>query len=275
LTALETYTYIQGEKMSFSQVLATLESDDRIQQKDGFYFLRGRSHLVETRLSRYTITDRKFKKVFKGLKALARIPSIRGLYACNTIGFSNVTAQSDVDVFIIVQPGTVWITRLLALCITEWYGLRIHKNETKDKLCLSFYVDTGNQSLKELAAEDDDIYLRYWVHGLLPLAVLPEAYQEFLEINKDFLRPTPNFMPKRLTSRRRVSVRQWNIPFLASCERCAHALQERLISEKKKILASLPDTSVIIDGGILKFHECDRRRGYNQRYREYVKNLNS
>ena len=95
---------------------------DKIDKKNGFYFLAGREEIFETRRRRYNYTDRKFKRAIKITKIFRLIPWIRMVAIGNIIGTDNLKDKSDIDFFIItivfgLPVFSVWRLQPYCICV--------------------------------------------------------------------------------------------------------------------------------------------------------------
>ena len=64
-------TLLEIQKILASNLLA------KIQNKNGFYFMAGREEIIETRLRRYNITDKKYKRAILISRIFKIIPWIK------------------------------------------------------------------------------------------------------------------------------------------------------------------------------------------------------
>ena len=67
------------------------------QEKKGFFFLKGKDRIVETRLNRYVLAKDKYDKAQKIVRMLSHVPFVRAILACNSIAYNNTKDKSDVD----------------------------------------------------------------------------------------------------------------------------------------------------------------------------------
>ena len=109
------------------------------------------------------------EKAEKFLRILRHFPFIRGLAVTNTPAMQVASAESDIDLFVVVQPGRMWTARFFSTLWFVLFGLRARKGDTKGKFCLSFFVDERHTNLF-LLKQKKDIYLALWLATLRPFS---------------------------------------------------------------------------------------------------------
>ena len=102
--------------ISMADVLKSLEDaslKNFLDEKNGFYFLKGRRRLVEQRIERQKIAAARWKKAHNVVKVLQAIPFIKMIAVCNSLAINNSKADADIDFFVVIKQGRIWLTRLL------------------------------------------------------------------------------------------------------------------------------------------------------------------
>jgi tetratricopeptide (TPR) repeat protein len=278
-----------------SDVLKSLVSSQR-----GFYFLKGKDNLVELRQKRYNLAEKKFKKALRIARFFKFIPGIKMIAVCNSLAWSNAREGGDIDFFIITAKNKIWTTRFLAAGLLKLFGLRPTKNNTQDKICLSFFVDEENLNLESIALEQPDAYLIYWITQLAPIYDRGGIYEKFLKANEWIKKYLPNSFGSEISERRKVASRSFSSGVIASpdeigtkqsrsptkprdchgakaprndlAEKFFRWLQMKVMPSHLKEMAN-HDTRVIINDGMLKFHENDRREEYKEKWIKRVNGL--
>lgn len=290
LTAFEIWQYL-GVKRSLFEVIDELEkvkggggSDIPrvLSKKDGYWFLQGREEIVKNKTRQHNLANEKFKIAKKAAKKLFYHNGIRMIAACNNLYYKK---ESDIDLFIIVSKGRMWLTRALVTLIIHLARLRRYGKRIADRICLSFYVTEDNLNLKNIALEGSDPYLCYWLANLAPIYDR-DMYNKFILENnwlKEFL---PNIFPKQMGERKKIEdsphmsfLRKivkvgYDSPVGDFLEKLARKLQLKKMSYNINSVANKEDSRVIISDTILKFHESDRREEFKKRYREKLNALN-
>ena len=254
--------------------------------KDGFYFLLGREENVATRQRAVKWFEQKMKIARRAVKKLRWIPFLRAVFVCNTLSGAGLTEGSDIDVFVVVRKGRLWLARFLATLALSVWGLRRTKRKIKDKVCLSFYVTDDSLNLSKIAL-NNDIYLMYWLAQLIPLYDPDNLYLSVQRANQWARQSLPNaFVPHELSERLRVSSgkiskfvknlleKMWGGAYGDLMEKQAKEAQKVRMKLNYMSVQNEPDTRVVVNDQMLKFHENDRRSEYRDRWQEKCKLLN-
>lgn len=272
LTDFEVRQYIdvKCELNDVQTVLNDKELHDFIEEKNGFYFLAGRREIIKTRQERRGYAQRKIKKAARVSKLFKLIPWIKMIAVGNIIGTDNLKDESDIDLFIITEPERIWLARFFCASFAQLLGLRPKKNNTRDKICLSFFVSEEAMNLKKLMLGGKDIYFICWLAGLRPVYNKTGSYEKFMEANgwiKEYLPNLNLFVPltpgSRIPPKRRAG--KCGMTIINRLEQKAKKLQLELLPDNlKKIMNK--DTRVVINDKILKLHSNDRREEYREKW---------
>ena len=258
-----------------------------LQSKNGFYFLKGRSEIIDKRLKKYAYTDRKFKRAMRIAKIFKFIPWIKMIAISNIIGAHNLRDESDIDFFIITKTKKIWLTRFFCSSVAQTLGLRPKKGDERDKVCLNFYVGEEAMNIKNLMLgteqcsvrkNSDDIYFKYWLINLVPIYDAGNTYKNFIRENNWIKNYFPNWRLVQ-TERRRYFKKGFSLfnvlNLFNGLESVFKKLQLRLMPKNMKKLMN-KDTRVVINNNVLKMHVNDRRSEYNERFsnklEEIIKN---
>lgn len=277
LTDFEVWKFL-GEKCDYMEVRNILSKISQVETKNGFYFLKGRENIIRTRLDRYNFTDRKFKRALKVAKIYRLIPWVKMVAVANVIGAHNLKDGSDIDVFIISEKNKIWLTRFFCAGIAKILGLRPSENNSRDKICLNFYLSEEDMDLKKFMVGKDDIYFIYWLANLIIIYDKGETYKKFIQANNWLKNYLPNWQEAKMVNRRFIEERKdlfinflFNFIF-GHLDNLFKKIQLRMLPvEMKKIMNK--DTRVVINDKVLKLHIKDRREEYRKRWEEKIKQL--
>lgn len=290
LTAVEIWRWLYNPPLTDNRPPTLLEVDESLKKSQflrelldcfqGFYFLRGREQLVLQRKDRNLLADKKMKKAVKYVKLFRFFPTVRLIAVCSSLSAGNVKESSDIDMFIVAKNGTIWLTRFLLVTTLKILGQRPTLNQTKDKICLSYYVTVDSMDLEQSQAAQDDIVFTYYVDGFLPLYDPDGLYQQFYEINHWYRKRLPNSdWPNRTVLE--IKNGRWSEFFQSVLEVVYWPLSNRLsrdwlcnlqlsiMPERLKSRANV-DSNVIVTDRILKFHDKDNRVVMRQKWLNHV-----
>jgi len=164
---------------SFVSVLDVLEKSKLINQKNGFYFLKGRSRIVKQRIERQKIADQKWKKARRVIRFLQVIPFVRMIAVSGSLAMNNTREDSDIDLLIITKSSRIWTCRALTTIYFHIIGQRRHGNLTKNRFCLNHYIT--NNSLK---IPWQSLYNAQTYAHLVPIWQEKGLYRRFQRANK-------------------------------------------------------------------------------------------
>lgn len=265
-----------NSKYGFSEIREKLEKGEilksLIDSRQGFYFLKDKSNLVELRQARYNLAEKKFQKAISVAKFIERMPGVRMIAVCNSLARSNASEESDIDFFVVTDKNKIWTARFFAAGFIKIFGLRPNKKSAKDKICLSFFVDESNLDLEKISVDAPDIYLVYWIGQLIPIYDSGGVYKKFLKENEWIKRYLPNFSGTELSDRRNTGRAGWSLPYFREGEKFFRWLQMRFMPPKLKEMANC-DSRVIVNDSMLKFHANDRRAEYKEKWISKISKL--
>ena len=96
-------------------------------------------------------------------------PFVKEIYLANSITFNSLSADSDIDIFVVCNQWRVWTARLFVSIIMLLFWIKRSKKNYSKKFCLSFFVWEDIVNLKDIQLDNKDIYLPYWILHLVPL----------------------------------------------------------------------------------------------------------
>jgi len=284
LTLMEIWRYALGKSMGLNQVsgiLEQLKSKQIIESREGFFCLKNRGEIIKRRRDNFLLAERKFKKAQKFTKYLRWVPGVRAVAICNTLAYSNAPDDSDIDFFIITDPGKIWSARFWSVALTRFFGGRPAPGKVRDTICLSFFTTADNLNLEQIILpslrqkEYSDIYLIYWINQIVPIYEEDGEFAKFFEANNWTRKYLPNIINYNAVPRRHVKTANLFIkkiigfilanPFL---ENIYKKYQKKILPEKLKELSEARDTRVVVSDQMLKFHVDDRREKFAKKFEE-------
>lgn len=263
--ALEIWRFL-GVKAELGEVVNAILP---LNYKNGFYFLPGRAELVAKRSEFFHLAEKKYRIARRAANILKFVPGIKMVAVCNNFYYK---LDSDIDFFIVVQSGRMWLTRALATLVLHFTRLRRHGNKIANRICLSFYVTDDNLNLENIALKPVDPYFNCWLAFLEPLYGLG-VYQEFWLANAWIKKYLPNVFAT-MTNQARVVNDSWfsilwkmfeSFWFNSFLGGWLELLAKKIQFSRMSKNSSGP--GVIINDKVLKFHENDRREFFREQLR--------
>jgi hypothetical protein len=151
LTPFEIWKYLVSfniknetcNNISLADILKELEEGKIrrfIQEKNGFYFLRGREILLQKRLRKNKISMAKIKNLKKIIQFLKFIPFVRMVAITGRLAMKNAERESDWDLLIVLKAGHIWIGRTFVTLFLHLIGKRRHGKKIRDRVCLNHFI---------------------------------------------------------------------------------------------------------------------------------------
>ena len=216
-----------------------------------YYYLPGREKIVALRKSRQIASREKLEQVKTLLSWFSFIPTLRYAGISGSLARMNADKHDDIDLFIITEAKTVWVTRLLLLTLLQFLGKRRKRGEqhAQDKICLNFLLDTRYVAFSQ---NRHDVYTAYEIGQLKTLYDRNNTYSQFLRANRWIKKYLPHFSYEKMTPQDTKSFMSKVLCFVCfAFEPLARLFQLWIIQQTQ--------TSEIVTDGIAAFHPHDYR----------------
>ncbi len=284
LTATELWSFLwqPPPAITWSEFLTILDQAvlvKKITVKLGFYCLPGRETIITSRQRAQVLVEHKISIARRVAPILASVPGVEAIFICNTVAAGWPSAQSDIDLLVVVKPGRLWLTRFLFTIATIILTKHRHDHQVADQLCLSFFITRDQLNLAAVRGQSPDIYLIYWLQQLILLAGDSAVMSEIIKANqwtREYIPygKTSDFGTKPLVEINFVGnfcKKIGELFYFNWLEKIARSIQKNRIDHK----VHAPAPAVVISDSMLKFHESDRRDHYQQIWLETCQRLNS
>lgn len=270
------YLYKYSKPLHVKELKATLAylvNADKLAELKGHFVLSGREPIVETRRARKFIAEKFWNRTKLYGQYMRTVPFTRMIAVCNNLSYDNPSRQSDIDLFIVVKPGRMWLARFLITLILHFFGVRRYGNKVAGRFCLSFFVTSDKTAMEEFELPGEDPYLAYWTKNLRPIFG-EDAYSEFKERNKEWLSAYglsfDDSRKKHMYLYEDGNIKKFSEWLLGGF--IGNQVEKLLKATlKKKTLRSMRNlgvnANVIVTDEILKFHNYDRRKEFLERWR--------
>jgi len=117
-----------------------------IQQKGMFYSTSPNDmpFMVDRRKTGNIKALRMLRKANRYSKLISYFPFVRGIYLSGSLSKGYADEKSDVDYFIITEPGRLWLCRMLLALFKKIFLLNSHKY-----FCINYFIDTENLEIPD------------------------------------------------------------------------------------------------------------------------------
>ncbi|MCL4354264.1 hypothetical protein M1349_02205 [Patescibacteria group bacterium] len=193
LTKEEIWNYlISDKKILKKDFLLKLKNEKTVEQKDGFYFIKNRENIIEIRKKRQKISIEKIKKAKKIIPLLSLFPTVRMIGISGSLALENCEEDEDIDLFVITETGSLWVTRFLLVVSLKLFGLYREKKSkiVKDKFCLNMLI---SKNCLKLSKSRQNLFSAHEIAQVLPIVSKGSSYRDFIAENLWVKNYLPNF----------------------------------------------------------------------------------
>jgi predicted nucleotidyltransferase len=140
-----------NQKVSIDEVARRLDTEcqNEVEQKNGFYCLKGRADIIDQRLANYIYGIKRERRIRKFIGGLKYLPFVRGAALAGSQAQGVQKSGSDIDLLIIVEPKFLWLGRTVVTAYFQTLGMRRHGKKIADRFCLNHYL-AGVKTIGEL-----------------------------------------------------------------------------------------------------------------------------
>lgn len=124
-------------------------------------------------------------KTIKYIKFVKYFPWLKMVAIWNSIAMNASNKDSDIDLFIVTSPDSMWINRILFTIFFWLLWVRKTHKYHEWRFCLSFFATTNWLNFKDWKI-NDDIYLYFWIVYLKPILNYDDTYKKFLKANSSW-----------------------------------------------------------------------------------------
>lgn len=206
------------------------------------------------------------KKAQSYLRYIKRLPGLLMAWVGNSVAMNSANKESDIDLFIITTPKTLWFNKLFLTLYFQVLWVRISKKHHAGRFCLSFFVTTNATDFSSWKW-GNDVYLYFWIIYLKPILNYNQTYEHFLSINSSWADFSPYH--SMIEENKSFIIAWWkkniweNIIIQGINTLCKKIFLPKTLKYYKKM--GNPD-GVIITDGMLKLHEKDIRKQISQKF---------
>lgn len=255
----------RGEVSSIVDALGRMVEDGSIVERMGrIGFPERADRIIAAIRERDVYQPRKRRRARWVASWLSRMPGVRFVALANTTALGYARDDGDLDFFVVVRAGTIWVTRLFSVFPFRLFGLTPSKGKERDAVCLSYFISDDELDLSSHQLSGDDPYYRYWFLSLLPLfddGTSKTLWKANAAVRARHPLARPWVVPPDLAVRRPFI----RFPSFRWFEPIARLLQMKWFPSQIRDRMNT-DTTVIVNDHALKFHVTDGREEYRKSY---------
>ena len=255
-----------------------LKDSSYVLTREGFLSFRWNPEFWQEWEEKQNRTRAMFKKVARWRWLFQLCPFVRLVGVCNSVTIGDTCKNSDIDLFVVAEPGRLFTARLALTVLTGLFGVRRHGRKVRERFCLSFYVTEEALDLSSLVLKPYDIYLAFWAQSLEPVAGDYFVYEDFVALNWPWLsayfsapiRRKRHFRARRGFMKTAHRLLEW----LLDSDKVERWCRDKQWSRALAKYHALEDKSgTVISDSMLKFHDKDARREVRDEWRARVEKL--
>ena len=166
---------------SIEELTEYMDHADCVESKDGYYFLAGRSELVDIRKQRESISRKSFDRAMFYGRILGALPFVRMAALTGSLAMLNLSKNPDMDFMLITAHGHVWTARAFAILfgkITRLFGDTICPNLIISERALEWPLHdlySARELCQMIPVTGHDLYLRLFAANAWTKSLLPNA----------------------------------------------------------------------------------------------------
>lgn len=187
----------------------------------------------------------------KQTKSLSRLPGVVAIFLSGSHAQGTANQDSDIDLFIIAQPGRIWTARFFVYATLFLTGKMRRTRDTKNKFCPNHFITADSLEIQE-----KDAYSAHLFSHNIPLHDVNNIFAQFAIINQPWAQNFgESFDSQWLMARsQREKKNPHKIP--NSLQKLTESFLKYL--QKKKIQhhpdTQLPGAKIILTDTELRFH---------------------
>lgn len=262
-----------------SEVYRVLEGSEwvkeRVIEKGGYFRVATEvteaTGVVGTRSKNYLDAAKKFRKLRRASHYFRLFSSARSIAAVNSIAWMNTNAQSDIDLFVVTKPKSIWSTRFWM--VAPFILLRSRPGSSdQDPLCFSFFATSNALAMDHLRLKEGDHYFAFWLKSIVPMFDRDGHFEKLQAENTWADRMLPNASRRTVHPLHKISLTFPTFPTFPTFQTFYRTLSQKRFPLAIRNLAN-KDSRVVVSDDMLKFHETDRRAEFEDTYRALVKHV--
>src|SRR3989344_2034356 len=272
LTFEEIWRYYIGNLPVSRSLLKSRIKHPLIYKKGKYYFLKGREKIIQDREKKQKVAERKLDKAGKICRLLSYMTGIKLIGISGSLSMKNSSDNDDIDLFIITEKNSLWLTRFLTSLLLVLMGEKRDRFGilVKDKICLNMFISQNCLTIQE---KDRNLFTAHEIIQMKTIINKEYTYQRFILSNLWILEYMPNCLSMKDINASQLkdncSEKSLRNSFLTVINNIFFHFQ--FMYMKKHM------TSEVVEKGLAKFHPQNSKdkilNAYNSRIVLYNKKI--
>ena len=179
----ELHRFLINQKTDNQFFKKNLKDLKQISSKDKYFFLKNKERNIYLRKKREKYSRGKIKIAQKVAIWLKQIPWVKMVGITGNLAMFNADKEDDIDLLILTKKNRLWLSRFLAILITELLGLRRRPGQkiVANKICLNMFLDEDHL---QVPIKERNLVTAHEICQLRPLFSKDNFYQKFIQQNQ-------------------------------------------------------------------------------------------
>ena len=171
----------KSDRIAIVKAISLLRNKLVVFKLDNFYSLHPNNAFAQRRKAGNELAKKRLQTARKFSWLISKFPFVRAIMISGSLSKNYMEASSDIDYFIITEPGRLWLTRGLLALFKRFFLLNSHKF-----FCTNYLIDS-----QSLEIEEKNIYTAMETTTLIPVYG-KELYEKFANKNQWTKHHLPN-----------------------------------------------------------------------------------
>jgi hypothetical protein len=175
LTVAEIHRYLIAVPVKLSEVEQTLNTsrlvNSRLSKKGEYYFLDGRSEVVDIRQQRSQESEKLWPEAMYYGRLISALPYVSMVAVTGSLAVDNIDTNADIDYLIVTDVGRLWLCRAMIILLVRQAARR------GIILCPNYFL-----SEQALTFAERNLYAAHEIVQMVPISGL-KVYRRLLEAN--------------------------------------------------------------------------------------------
>ncbi len=154
---------------TYYEILKYLTDDRKLKQKisekNGLYFLKGRNEIIKKRLNNQKRAIQKFRIIKKFNFIFGITPFLKSVFLSGSLAQETATESSDIDFMIIAREKRIWTCRFFLVLYSFLFKKYRHGDKIKNRFCLNHFITDDNLLIRNKNIYNAQTYANFYELG--------------------------------------------------------------------------------------------------------------